>query len=59
MKRASEDETAGWLLQCNEHELEQVSGDDERQGGLACCSPWGRKGVKWDNNIQGIWAMYS
>ena len=43
MKRASEDETAEWLLQCNEHELEQVSGDDERQGGLACCSPWGRK----------------
>ena len=43
MKRASEDETAGWLLQCNEHELEQVSGDDERQGGLVCHSPWGRK----------------
>ena len=34
---------AGWHLQCNEHELEQVSGDREGQGGLACCSPWGRK----------------
>ena len=28
---------------CNGHELGQASGDGEGQGGLACCSPWGRK----------------
>ena len=25
------------------HEFEQAPGDGERQGSLACCSPWGRK----------------
>ena len=25
------------------HEFEQVLGDDEEQGSLACCSPWGCK----------------
>ena len=28
-KRASEDETAGWHLWCNEHELGQTLGDSE------------------------------
>ena len=42
-KRASEDETAGWHHQCNEHELGQTPGDGEEQGGLACSSPRGRK----------------
>ena len=42
-KRASEDETAGWHHQCNEHELGQTLGDSGGQGGLACCSPWGCK----------------
>ena len=27
----------------NGHEFEQVLGDGEGQGGLACCSPLGRK----------------
>ena len=26
------------------HELEQAPGVCDGQGGLACCSPWGRKG---------------
>ena len=34
---------AGWHHRCNGHELWQTSGDGERQGGLACCSPWGHK----------------
>ena len=38
-KRVSEDETAGWHHQCNEHELGQTLGNREGQGGLACCSP--------------------
>ena len=27
----------------NGHEFEQILGDGEEQGSLACCSPWGRK----------------
>ena len=33
----------GWHHQLNGHEFEQTQGDGEGQGGLACCSPWGRK----------------
>ena len=29
--------------QLNGHELEQILGDSEGQGSLACCSPWGCK----------------
>ena len=42
-KRVSEDEMAARHHWCNEHELGQTPEDDEGQGGLACCSPWGRK----------------
>ena len=38
---------AGWHYGCNEHEPGQTPGDSEGQGGLTCCSPWGRK--KLDN----------
>ena len=34
---------AGWHHRSSGHELGQTSGDDEGQGSLACCSPWGRK----------------
>ena len=36
-----------WLdgITNNGHELGQTSEDDEGQRGLACCSPWGRKGL--------------
>ena len=33
----------GWHHQLNGHESEQSLGDSERQGSLACCSPWGHK----------------
>ena len=33
----------GWYHRLNGHEFEQILGDSEGQGGLACCSPWGRK----------------
>ena len=39
----SENKMVGWHHQLNEHEFEQAPGDDEGQGSLACCSPWGRK----------------
>ena len=39
----TEDNMVGWHHRLDGHELEQVPGDGEGQGGLACCSPWGRK----------------
>ena len=41
--KVSVDEMAGWHHQCNGHEFGQTLGDGEGQGGLVCCSPWGRK----------------
>ena len=38
-----EDEIVGWHHQLNGHEFEQALGVGDGQGGLACCSPWGRK----------------
>ena len=32
---------AGWHHQLKGHEFEQTVGDNEGQGSLACCSPWG------------------
>ena len=32
----------GWHHGLNGHELEQTLGDNEGQGGLAFCIPWGR-----------------
>ena len=42
-KTVSEDKMAGWNHQCNGHELGQIWGDGEGQGGLVCCNPWGCK----------------
>ena len=39
----TEDETVGWHHWLNGHEFEQVLGVGDGQGGLACCTPWGRK----------------
>ena len=36
----TEDEMIGWPYRLDGHEFEQTLGDSERQGGLACCSPW-------------------
>ena len=38
-KGATEHEMVGWHHQCNGHEFEQIPGDTEGQGSLACCSP--------------------
>ena len=42
----TEDEMVGWHHRLSGHEIEQTRGDGEGQGGLVCCSPWGRK--EWD-----------
>ena len=39
----TEDEMVGWHHLLKGHEFEETPGDDERQGSLACCSPWGCK----------------
>ena len=39
----TEDEMVGLHHQLNGHESEQIPGDVEGQGSLACCSPWGHK----------------
>ena len=35
----------GWHSRLNEHGFEQTAGDGEGQGSLACCCPWGHKGL--------------
>ena len=40
----TEDEMVVWHHQLDEHEFEWAPGVGDGQGGLACCSPWGRKG---------------
>ena len=42
-KGATEDEMVGWHHRPNGHEFEETLGDNEGQGNLACCSPWGHK----------------
>ena len=34
---------AGWHHRLNGHGFEQIPGDGDGQGSLACCSSWGRK----------------
>ena len=39
----TEDEMVGWHHLRDGHEFEQAPEVGDRQGGLVCCSPWGRK----------------
>ena len=39
----TEDETVGCYHRLNGREFKQAPGVGDRQGKLACCSPWGRK----------------
>ena len=38
----TEDEMVGWHHRCNGHEFQWAPGAGDRQGSVACCSPWGR-----------------
>ena len=42
-RRRTEDEMVGWHHQGYGPEFEQALGIGDGQGGLVCCSPWGRK----------------
>ena len=52
-KGMTEDETVGWHHWLIGHEFEQAPGVGDRQGSLACCSPWGsqRVGLNWTEKI--------
>ena len=39
----TEDEMVGWHDQINGHEFVSTPGVGDGQGGLVCCSPWGRQ----------------
>ena len=39
----TEDDLVGMHHRLNGHEFEQALRDGDRQGSLACCSPWGHK----------------
>ena len=39
----TENNMVGWHHRLNGHEFEQIPGDSEGLGRLACCSPWGGK----------------
>ena len=39
----TEDKMVGWHYRLNGHEFEQVPGDGEGQGNMACYSPWSHK----------------
>ena len=42
-KGTTEDEMFGWHHWLNGHDFESTPGVGDGQGGLVCCSPWGRK----------------
>ena len=52
-KKGMADEIVGWHHWLNAHECEQTLGVGDRQGSLACCSPWGHK--KLDTTEQLNW----
>ena len=47
---ATENEMAEWNHQFNGREFEKTLGDSERQGSLACCSPWSHSGLDTMSN---------
>ena len=46
----TEDKMIGWHHRLNGQQFEQAPGVGDGQGGLACCSPWGRKELNTLNN---------
>ena len=50
-KGMTEDEMVGWHHQFNGHEFEQILGDSEGQGSLACWSPRGHTNEQMNNNV--------
>ena len=55
-KGMTEDEMAGWHHQLDGHGFGWILGVGDGQGGLACCSSWGRK--EWDTTEWLNWTDY-
>ena len=60
----TEDEIVAWHHRLIGHEFEQALGVGDRQGSLACCSPWGRRvghewatELNWTKLMQSIWRL--
>ena len=47
----TEDEMVEWHHRLGGHEFEQAPGVGDRQGSLACCSPWGHKELDTTNQL--------
>ena len=56
-KRVTEDEMVGWHHWFDGGEFEQIQGNSEGQGNLACCSPWGHKELDMTQQLNntGLW----
>ena len=57
-KGMTEDEMAGWHHQLDAREFEWTRGVGDRQGGQACCNPWGHKELdttEWLNWTYTFW----
>ena len=57
VKGTTEDAMFGWHHRLDGHESEQAPGVGDGQGGLTCCSPWGRK--ESDTTEQLNWTEHS
>ena len=61
-KGVTEDEIVGWHHWLNGHEFEKAWEDNERQGSLEWCSPWGRKrfghSLVTKQEQQTIWGLW-
>ena len=56
-KGETEGEMVGWHHWLSWHEFEQIPGDNEEQGNLACCRPWDCKELdttEWLHNSSAI-----
>ena len=49
----------GWHHRLDGLEFEQAPGDGEGQGGLGCCSPWGRKESDVTEQLNNNLTMYN
>ena len=55
---SKDDEMVGWHHQLNGHEFEQASRVGDGQGGLACCSPWGRRELDRTHHLNSTTIIY-
>ena len=58
-KGTTEDEMAGRHHRLDWREFEQALGLGERQGRLACCSPWGRKELETTEWLNWYWKSFT